>query len=291
LKRENIAAIDCGIAFSRRLSPETGSMMFSAAHGTGRPEIRQRLIAIAITLVIEALFVLALLTLGWQETDPKVKRPGLTTFNVQQEAAPKSAADSMDNKATSKNTVTQQNKPRAVQEIPPPILPSANPVRLPPASKDYIKVTKQEYDAMDISKFPVGGGSASKSDGKGDGRGTGGLAIGPGEGPGGAPLYNAEWVREPVDAELAPYFSSAKARPAGAWAMIACKTLEHNRVENCQQMGESPAGTGLAKALRLAAWQFQVRAPRVGNKPQIGVWVRIRFDFTKPASDGDPGGG
>ena len=265
--------------------------MFSEAHERDRPALRERLIAIAITLAIEALFVLALLTLGWQEIEPKVKRTSLTTFDVQQEAAPDSAADSNDNAVTSENIVTPQTKPRVVQEIPPPVLPSANPLRLPPASKDFIKVTKQEYDAMDISKFPVGGGTASKGEGKGSGTGKSGLAIGPGEGPGGAPLYNAEWVREPSDAELAPYFGAAKARPAGAWAMIACKTLEHNRVENCQQMGESPAGTGLAKALRLAAWQFQVRAPRVGNKPQIGVWVRIRFDFTKPASDNVPGGG
>ncbi len=268
-------------------------MMFSEAHERDRLDMRSRLIAIAITLVIEALFVLALLTLGWQEIEPKIRRPSMSAFDVQQEAAPESASDSNNNAATSENIVTRQTKPRLVQEIPPPVLPSANPLRLPPASKDFIKVTKQEYDAMDISKFPVGGGSTSTGDGKGDGKGTGknGLAIGPGEGPGGAPLYNAEWVREPLDAELAPYLGAAKARPAGAWAMIACKTLEHNRVENCQQMGESPAGTGLAKALRLAAWQFQVRAPRVGNKPQIGVWVRIRFDFTKPASDDDAGGG
>ena len=42
---------------------------------------------------------------------------------------------------------------------------------------------------------------------------------------------------------------------------------------------ETPRGTGLAKALRLAAWQFLVKPPRIDNKPQLGVWVRIHFGF------------
>jgi protein TonB len=37
--------------------------------------------------------------------------------------------------------------------------------------------------------------------------------------------------------------------------------------------------TGFAKALPLAAWQFLFKRPRIGNKQQLGVWVRIHFDF------------
>jgi hypothetical protein len=55
--------------------------------------------------------------------------------------------------------------------------------------------------------------------------------------------------------------------------------IENYRVENCQVLGETPRGTSLAQALRRAAWQFLVRPPRINNKPQLGVWVRIRFDF------------
>ena len=138
---------------------------------------------------------------------------------------------------------------------------------------------------MDLSKFPASGGSVS---GEGKGQGAKGM-MGPGLGPGGAQLYPVAWLREPYDSELAPYLAAIKRIPPGASADIACRMAEHNRVENCQIIAETPRGTGLAKALRLAAWQFLVKPPRIDNKPQLGVWVRIHFDFgarvVEPALD------
>jgi hypothetical protein len=247
-------------------------MIASLTQKWNEPEFRQRVFALVITLAVEALFVLALLTLGWH-SEQRIKRPSITAFNVAPQEAAKPETHSKKSRDADEKAPPKVSQPQISQPIPPPLLPSQNPLRLPPQSKDFIKVSKEDFAAMDISKFPAGGGAASKGDAS--------APIGPGEGPGGAPLYNAEWVREPSDAELSPYLNEAKSRPAGGWAMIACQTIAHNRVENCQNLGESPAGSGLAKALRLAAWQFQVRAPRIGNKPQLGVWVRIRFDFSK----------
>ncbi|WP_310534404.1 hypothetical protein [Novosphingobium sp.] len=134
-------------------------------------------------------------------------------------------------------------------------------------------MSRADMANADISKLGKSGaasGSAGSS-----------KAYGPGEGPQGQQLYRAEWVREPTHAELAGYMTE---KSAGAkWAEIACQTVDHNRVENCQLLGESPAGSGLARSLRQAAWQFLVRAPRVDGKLQVGAWVRIHFEFTPGA--------
>lgn len=98
-----------------------------------------------------------------------------------------------------------------------------------------------------------------------------------GSGPDGKPLYAAQWQREPRDNEVAPYLP--RRVPAGAWALIACKTAPQFRVEDCQELADAPRGLGLARAIRNAAWQFRVLPPRLGGQALIGAWVQIRFDF------------
>ncbi len=233
---------------------------------------RQRARGIALTVLVEALIIIALLSLG-RLADPSLPGGSLVTIRAGDAPSPEKPEKS------EKKRTEQQEQPKA----PPPQIPplpkvrnATNPQEVPPPNKGYVEVNKSDFDAMDISKFGSKSGATTSGPP---------ATMGPGEGPGGAPLYNAEWVREPTDGELAPYFAEAKARPAGAWAMIACKTIENYHVENCQSLGESPLGSGLARALRLAAWQFKVRPPRIGNKAQLGVWVRIRFDFSKAAKE------
>ncbi len=120
-----------------------------------------------------------------------------------------------------------------------------------------------------------GGETGTGSTGSGSGRGD---TRGAGTGPGGEQLYNAEWVREPTNAELAYYLP--RGAPSGAWAEIACRTLPGFRVDQCQELGQSPSGLGLGGSMRQAAWQFRVRPPRVGGKTLVGAWVRIRISFT-----------
>jgi protein TonB len=137
-------------------------------------------------------------------------------------------------------------------------------------------LSKEEFAASDISKL-----GRHSADPNGDtGAEKGGEADeGVGEGPGGEKLYNAEWYREPTKTEMATYLPGGMAEPG--WAMIACRTADRFRVEDCQELSESPPGSGLSRALRQAAWQFLVRPPRIGGKALVGAWVRIRFDFNR----------
>ncbi len=97
-----------------------------------------------------------------------------------------------------------------------------------------------------------------------------------GSGPNGEPLYAAAWYREPYDDELRGFLSTAQ---GPGWGLIACRTVPNYRVEDCVIVGESPVGSGIARSVQAAAWQFQVRPPRVGGRDRYGEWVRIRIDY------------
>lgn len=253
-------------------------MAYTESTHWDRAAVKRRAAGIIIALCFEALLIIAILSLGFTSTKPGVPTRGLTAFTLEAQSSSKAKSSAKTAAPVSKET------PRNIAPvIPKPLLPPVNPVKAPPPRPDFIKVSKADFDAMDLSKLPSGGG-AGAGEAKGEGQGSKGM-MGPGAGPGGAQLYPVAWYREPYDAELAPYLAGARSVPAGASAEIACRMIEHYHVENCQILAENPRGTGLAKALRLAAWQFLVRPPRIDNKPQLGVWVRIRFDFGKAEAE------
>lgn len=169
-------------------------------------------------------------------------------------------------------------QPRPI-ETPPPPEPPAEPV-----PETFIRMTRREYAAADIKGLKSGPPSAPAE-------GTGGAAGGSrpgdtaivGKAPNGEPLYAAEWYRRPRSAELQPYISS-RARGPG-WGLIACRTAPDHRVEDCQELAEGPRGSGYSGAVRQAAWQFRVRAPRVGGKELTGTWVSIRITYGKADDD------
>ncbi len=248
-------------------------MAYSEQTDWSRDDIRRRGLGFFIALLLEAIIIIAILSLSMRADGPAAGTRGLSTFSLEAEAESASSAD----KSETKTPLVKEQKSLVTPPIPKPLLPPVNPIKAPPPSPDFIKVSKSEFDAMDLSKLPASGG-AGTGESKGSGQGSKGM-MGPGLGPGGAQLYPVAWLREPYDSELSPYLAAVKRIPPGASADIACRMVENNRVENCQIIGENPRGTGLAKALRLAAWQFLVKPPRIDNKPQLGVWVRIRFDF------------
>lgn len=228
---------------------------------------RRRVRGIVIALVIELLIALGLLSLGVVPLPRKVEN-GLTVFNLNPEATPATRTAAR-RAATVQRTQTTPPPPQAVV-LPPPRVVLKRPIDAPP---QMIVLDRDDFAGSDIGRIPAAPGGGGGAEGGGDS----GTTYGPGAGPGGAALYNAEWYREPSHAEIAGYLPPNVQTGS---AIIACRTIENYHVENCRSLGEDPVGTGLARALRQAAWQFLVRPPRRGGKALIGAWVRIRFDLT-----------
>jgi|GEM_PF-268545 len=230
---------------------------------------RQRTTSFVLALAIEALIALALLL--WRPYLPtkKADHP-LSTFSVMPapgKEAPKSAPRAQTQKRSASDSAASARMQPPVLPIPKPVLPT--PPK-PPAAGTLQGVLPIELGSSDIGK--IKGSSAGNDTGK-----DSALTYGPGEGPGGMPLYKAEWYREPTNAELNGFVP--KMPEGGGWALIACRTIPDYHVDNCRSLGESPVGSGLARDMRLAAWQFLVRPPRRGGKPLVGAWVSIRIDF------------
>ncbi|MBS0255634.1 MAG: hypothetical protein JSS36_10630 [Proteobacteria bacterium] len=231
-----------------------------------------RLIAGALTALFLALALLVLVLMGRYAGLAGPGRDRLVAIAMPQGRKAEHHAKAASAAAARRQPVPPQ--PQPLVETPP--LEHHAPLQL-------IHLSRAEMAAADI-------GHMARPEAAGGSPGDSKTAYGPGEGPGGAHLYNAEWYREPSHAEIAGYLPGRGA-PPGSWAMIACQTVDHYHVENCQQLGESPPGSGLSRALREAAWQFLVRPPRINGKPQIGAWVRIRFDFTRKGAGGDTADG
>lgn len=221
------------------------------------PNRKRRGRAVALTLAVElALLLIVWFTPSFREI---VQHPSrvIKTFDFEPPkagGAPKAAA----------SPKKQQQRQQAASTIPPPVIPPPITQPKPPPSTTWM--SSSDFAGTDISK--LGGGKGGTSGGKAAG-------YGPPDGKG-SEFARADWYREPTRGELAAYLPSIT---EDSWAVIVCKTAEGNHVEDCYALAESPPGSGLAKALRRASWQFLVKAPRVDGKPQLGIWVRIVFDW------------
>jgi len=234
-----------------------------------------------LALVLEALVLLLFLYLVPALTEKPKPKPTIFGFDIDdgEAAAPESPAQA-EKRAGGARTAAVR---------PPLPTPSPEPVpeTLPPA--DILWLARRDTSALDsaMRSAPAGGGAPGAAGAGPTGGNDSRLAAG--HGPRGEPLYAAEWHVRPTDAQLQPY---VPARTREGWGEIACRTVEDYRVEDCQELADAPRGSGLAGAVRQAAWQFRVRPPRIGGKAMVGTWVRIRIDYRIGPAEPDrrPGG-
>lgn len=234
-----------------------------------RAQGRQRLIALALALLVEALLILAILSLGLVAPP---KRPGLP------------ALTSVDIKVTP-DPVPEQTKPQParavrplqqVQATPPVPVPDTPVLQSSPPIIPLSRSQMVELDISNLPKSPPAPAAAGKPAYGPPDLGVPGDSKRVGSAPNGEPLYAAAWYREPYDSELSGYLSTAS---GPGWALIACRTAPDFRVEDCVGLAESPQGSNIQRSVLAAAWQFKVRPPRVGGVSKVGEWVRIRIDY------------
>lgn len=234
-------------------------------------EVRLSRRATTLSLVV-ALHVAVMLLALRPSSVPPSSTAGSTPIFVQ--LLPDTQAATQRTRTTARNP-NDRRAPATASRPKPPV----EAVTQPPAPSIWSQVIlldKATFAAADIARIPARNTASEDNEASGA---AGESAEVVGTGPNGEKLYAAEWYRNPTPAELAYYV------PAGAprvgWGLIACRTVENYRVEDCQEIGQSPPGSGFARAVREAAWQFRVRPPRVGGRPMIGAWVRIRIDYTE----------
>lgn len=230
-----------------------------------RPPLRERATSFVLAVAVTLLMILGLLSLNGSARGPQFKgSPTIVFFTPDAETAD----------ATPKQARSQPEAAAKPTTPPPPPIPVPPPPPVPMPVPFFIHLAPQEIAAADISSIHHpelaghGTAQASASAASGDSRPVG-------TAPNGEPLYEAEWYRHPTHAELSFYLPHMT---SDGWGLIACKTVAGHHVEDCVELGSSP-GSHLAGAVRQAAWQFLVRAPRRGGRELVGSWVRIRIDY------------
>ena len=224
---------------------------------------RRRLTGLGAALAVNVALLMVLLTLGIIPTPGKKDSNGIIVDLIPDG---EHASPSPQRKAQPKQAKRQVEQAQVQKPVPkpPPITLPVQPTIAAPQYTPIIELSSADMAAGNVANLPhADSGSAGDSE-----------AVG--HAPNGEVLYAAEWARRPTNAELGGYMP--KDRPDGS-GLIACKTIEGNRVDDCIELGSYPPSSHLASAVRQAAWQFRVRPPRKNGRPLIGSWVRIRIDY------------
>lgn len=233
-----------------------------------RPSLRDRIAASGLSGAIIGAIVLALL---WVTAAPLVDMGSdapLSTFDVAAPQAPRTTPRRQNQPKQQPRKPKAEPPPPRAEQVPPPPVPV-------PTVPGMIIMSREDFRRSDIAgiRSAPDTGKAAEVAESGDAK----PVYGPSEMGGGRVLHAADWYREPTRAEMSPFMPPNLSE---GWGMIACQTADRFRVENCRELGETP-GSGIARGMRRASWQFLVRPPQVNGKPQLGAWVRIRFDIVQ----------
>ena len=237
-----------------------------------RASKRRRAMSFSLAIAAHILIIFLLLRLAPQLDPRKVEQPHPVTFQMIPDADNREKPATQAKAVAKVKQATSGRVAHATSPTPPP------PAKAPPPPVDLsLFGDRSLFAASDIGKIH---NAPSENEGEGEGSGKdSAAAYGPGAGPGGQRYYQVEWYKEPTHAQLVHYLPANA--PGDGWGEIACRTIENYHVDNCRAIGESPLGSGYARSLREAAWQFLVRPPRVGGKRLIGSWVNIRITWTE----------
>lgn len=235
--------------------------------GAGR-----RTLSISLAVLITALLLSMLLSFG--PGRPRVhEEERISVVNI---SAPGVSAETPEPTPERERAEEKPAPSRPAADEPQPPSEPASPLPPPPAAPATAPAAPPPSPAVPrIGVRPPGGQVYGPPD-------TGGAAssrdsVRVGTAPNGEPLYAATWYREPSDNELRGYLSTAS---GPGWGLIACRTAPDYRVEDCVGLDEYPNGSQINRAVLAAAWQFRVRPARIGGRPQVGSWVRIRIDYS-----------
>ena len=240
------------------------------------------MLAIGLALLAEVLLLLMLLTLGAEKrSGSENKRVNVVTLQADSDAAEASEQDSPEPEQRSQTPPAQSSeeplpRPATAPTPSPPAEPIPSPPTqpAPPVPTPAIRLPPNEAPRSTSRPAP----SARPVYGPPDRGRPSHLRDTErvGTAPNGEPLYAAAWYREPRREDLGAYLSAAR---GPGWGLIACRTVADYRVEDCVGLAEYPEGSQIMRAVLAAAWEFRVRPPRLGGRPLVGTWVRIRIDY------------
>ena len=226
-----------------------------------------RALAISLAVLIPAFLLFLLLSFGFEEP-PDVREESISVVSIEateiSEDAPEPQPAPAEARPASQQPAIEERAPDPAEPQPQPVAePKVTPIIPTPSAP--VQPAPPRAAARPVYGPPDTGGAPSSRD-----------TERVGTAPNGEPLYAAAWYREPRDDELRGYLSTAS---GPGWGLIACRTAPDFRVEDCVGLDEYPNGSQITRAVLAAAWAFRVRPPRLGGRPLVGAWVRIRIDY------------